>query len=116
MAVTYTENAVNVTAAIPGDANLDGTIDLGDLQILGDHWLNSTADWSWADFTGDGLVELADLQVIGDHWGYNDSPELTYDQAIELTGVPVPEPCNLLIIVLGLIGLRRIRSRSCSNR
>ncbi|MCC6681979.1 MAG: hypothetical protein IT445_13850 [Phycisphaeraceae bacterium] len=68
LAVRYHSNTVTVTAAIPGDANLDNLVNLADLQILGDHWQSSSATWSLGDYTGDGLVNLADLQVLGDHW------------------------------------------------
>jgi len=37
---------------IPGDANLDGAVDVQDLSILATNWEISTADWAMGDYTG----------------------------------------------------------------
>jgi alpha-amylase len=50
-----------------GDANLDGLIDINDLQILGDN-LHGAAGWAGGDFTGDGLVDLGDADLIELNW------------------------------------------------
>ncbi len=90
----------------PGDANGDGMVNLADLQILGDNWQSTTANWSQADFTGDGNVNLADLQILGDNWGYGVSPDLSFDEA--LAQVAIPEPASLaLLLIPGAMILRR---------
>ncbi len=96
----------------PGDANGDGLVNLADLQILGDNWQSTTATWAQADFTDDGIVNLADLQIVGDNWGYGAGPDLSFDNALELAGIAVPEPASamMLIAVGGLCSLRRRQS------
>ncbi|MCC6682449.1 MAG: PEP-CTERM sorting domain-containing protein [Phycisphaeraceae bacterium] len=92
----------------PGDANHDGMVNLADLQILGDNWQATSANWEQADFTGDGSVNLADLQVLGDNWGYGTGPDVAFDEA--LAQVAIPEPTTLGL--LGLSGLLALRRRS----
>ncbi|MCC6681948.1 MAG: hypothetical protein IT445_13695 [Phycisphaeraceae bacterium] len=102
LAVRHYVNSVTVTIALPGDANLDGVINLSDLQILGDHWQSSTANWVDADFNGDRMVNLADLQVLGDHWNASvgDFAALTAD---------IPEPTVAMVFgpMAGVFLMRR---------
>ncbi len=96
---------------IPGDANGDGQVNLADLQVLGDHWQASDAYWLVGDFTGDGLVNLADLQILGDNWGYGKGLDLSFDQALQLAGLSIPEPATLMMAGIGgLLLPRRTRS------
>ena len=53
-----------------GDVNLDGRVDVDDLNILGIHWQGDATSWSEGDFNGDGKVEVEDLNLIGIHWQY----------------------------------------------
>ncbi|MCC6681035.1 MAG: exo-alpha-sialidase [Phycisphaeraceae bacterium] len=89
----------------PGDANADGMVTLADLQILGDHWLSGSADWNQADFNGDGVVNLADLQILGDHWGSGTTLDIRFDQALQQSGLAVPEPGALCMLVAAASGL-----------
>ncbi|MCC6682486.1 MAG: hypothetical protein IT445_16420 [Phycisphaeraceae bacterium] len=109
LAVTYSATTVTVTAALPGDANLDGTINLSDLQILGDNWQSSSANWIDADFNGDRLVNLADLQIIGDHWNASAGD---FDQ---LAAAYIPEPAAVLLLTALATGLLARRNRSGDN-
>ncbi|MCC6680089.1 MAG: SBBP repeat-containing protein [Phycisphaeraceae bacterium] len=95
-----------------GDANDDQQINLTDLQILGDNWQASGANWAMGDFTGDGLVNLADLQVLGDNWGYGVGEDVSFDDALLAlpgVGLNVPEPTALALLLLGCLagGLAR---------
>ncbi len=107
LAVTYTANSVLVTAARPGDANLDGRVNLADLQILGDHWNGTSASWALGDFSGDGRVNLSDLQIIGDNWGYGTSPDIAFDEAWRQIGDQIPEPGTLVVVLFSLCAMRR---------
>ncbi len=97
----------------PGDANADGMVNLADLQILGDNWQSTSADWSTADFTFDGSVNLADLQILGDNWGYGTTPDLAFEQALALAGVVIPEPTGFALAMMGC-GLLLMRGRGRS--
>ncbi|MCC6682700.1 MAG: hypothetical protein IT445_17505 [Phycisphaeraceae bacterium] len=93
-----------------GDANGDDMVNLSDLQILGDNWQSASAHWGKADFTGDSAVNLADLQILGDNWGYGTSADISFDQAVALVGIVIPEPASLSLLALTLpLVLRRRR-------
>ncbi len=57
-----------ITVGLPGDANLDGSVDLLDLDILGQNW-QGAGTWSFGDFNGDQIVNLIDLDILGSGWG-----------------------------------------------
>ncbi|MBN2292983.1 MAG: cadherin-like domain-containing protein [Pirellulales bacterium] len=65
-----------VTSAIPGDASLDGTVDVSDLGILAKNYgTSSGAKWGDADFTGDGMVDVCDLGILASNYGISIVPE-----------------------------------------
>ena len=55
---------VRVAAPLPGDANLDGTVNVNDLVILLAHYNQSGMTWSDGDFNGDGKVDIEDLNIL----------------------------------------------------
>jgi len=55
-------------APYPGDATLDGTVDLSDYTVLSLNWLGSGKTWTQADFNGDGKVDGFDNTILGDNW------------------------------------------------
>jgi hypothetical protein len=56
--------------SIPGDANVDGLVDVGDLGILAANYgTTSGALWSQGDFNGDGLVDVGDLGILAANYG-----------------------------------------------
>jgi len=90
-----------------GDANLSGTVDVGDLAILGANYNTSGKNWTKADFTGNGTVDVGDLAVLGAN--YNQSGGS--NTPLNVTGVAggaglgagsaVPEPTTMLMVVIG---------------
>jgi LysM repeat protein len=55
---------------IPGDANRDGAVDVGDLGILAANYgMTSNATWSLGDFNGDGKVDVGDLGILAANYG-----------------------------------------------
>ena len=46
---------------MPGDANLDGKVDINDLSIVLANYDKNGMAWTEGDFTGDGTVDINDL-------------------------------------------------------
>ena len=59
----------NTLGTLMGDANLDGSVDAGDLNQLGLHWQSDDAVcWEDGDFNGDGTINSLDLNILGLNW------------------------------------------------
>jgi hypothetical protein len=53
-----------------GDANCDGTVDVGDLGILAANYgTTRNVSWTQGDFTGDGIVDVGDLGILAANYG-----------------------------------------------
>ncbi len=91
-------------AYFSGDANLDGTVDAGDLNAVGLNWQESVEGWSLGDFTADGLVDASDLNDVGLNWQKTASAAAT---------AAVPEPGSLETLLLAWLAIhplfRRLR-------
>jgi hypothetical protein len=58
-----------LTIPEPGDANLDGRVDISDLTIVLTNYGQSGMSWSQGDFAGDGMVDINDLTIILQNFG-----------------------------------------------
>jgi probable HAF family extracellular repeat protein len=79
--------------AMPGDANLDGSVNGADLNAVLSNYNLSGEDWFHGDFNGDGIVNGADLNAVLSN----------YNQAAPSSSaaVPVPEPSAFLLLLAG---------------
>ena len=84
-------------AYLAGDANLDGSVDVGDFNIWNTSKFTATAEWCSGDFNADGAVDVGDFNI----WNTN---KFT---ASDVQGVP--EPGSWLLLVAGLPLLMRYR-------
>jgi hypothetical protein len=87
-----------LTAALPGDANLDGTVDINDLTVVLANYGQTGATWIDGEFTGDGTVDINDLTIVLTHYG----------QSLGATAsgmAAVPEPSSVGLLAAGLAGL-----------
>ncbi len=86
---------------LPGDANLDGSVDVSDFNIWNSNKLNNVAAWCAGDFTADGSIDVSDFNV----WNSN---------KLMSSGRPgvVPEPQLGWLMLLGS-GAALVRSRRC---
>jgi glucose/arabinose dehydrogenase len=113
---------INADPALPGDANLDGRVDIGDLGILAANWQQSDRLWEHGDFSGDYAVTIADLGILAANWqaGVENGVGMSFDEALSMfdmfDGVVVPEPSSSLMLVLGVTGmLGRRRGRGSAT-
>jgi len=92
---------LDILGTFRGDANLDGSVDVGDLGILGSNYGQSGRDWATGDFNGDGWVDVGDLGILGANYG-----------SVMPPGGPVPEPTAVFLLALGVAALLK-RRRMC---
>ena len=86
-------------AYLVGDANLDGSVDVGDFNVWNSNQFTNTAAWCSGDFNADGSVDVGDFNL----WNSN---KFTSSDVSS-----VPEPGGLSIMLVGLIGLVARRRR-----
>ena len=72
------EVAVSITVVpigdIPGDANIDGLVDIQDFFILKDHFDQTGVTWGDGDFNSDRLVDIQDFFILKDHFDQGAMP------------------------------------------
>jgi len=114
LAATYLNDRLRLTAALPGDANLDRSVNFVDLVALAQHYGDSDQSWSTGDFTGDGLVDFQDLVIVAQNYGtglpLQPIPGATPDFNRDFAAASVPEPAGLFILVMLPMFLVRRRS------
>jgi PEP-CTERM motif len=83
---SFTPTSLLLTArpTIDGDINLDGTVNIFDINALSAHWGTAGPQ---GDANGDGIVNIFDINLISSNWG--------------ATGATaVPEPSTLLMLLM----------------
>ncbi len=93
-----------LTALLSADFNQDGSVNLLDLDILGQNWQQAGTSGT-GDANGDGLVNLLDLDLLGQQWGSSAS----FAAALDASGLSVPEPASAALVLVG--GLALVRRR-----
>jgi hypothetical protein len=111
---------------IPGDANGDGAVDVGDLGILAANYgTTGGVIWSKGDFNGDDAVDVGDLGILAAHYGQGSNTLLNFsadyakafgttvaddNTSMEETSNSVCSGLGLpLIVGLALVGLMLVK-------
>lgn len=76
-----TISEIEVMASVPADADLNGSVDQGDIDLLAANWGTGTT-WQQGDMNGDGNVDQADLTLALSEW--------TGSEKANLASVPAP--------------------------
>ena len=101
---------------LPGDANLDGRVDVLDLAILAANYRKHvTGGWLQGDFNNDGVVDVQDLALLAANYRQSYASDVVPDyagfdaaaiQALSQAGITVvPEPSALALLGAGLLAV-----------
>jgi autotransporter-associated beta strand protein len=121
-AVTYSPTDVVVTAALPGDVNLDKVVDGGDFNLLATNFGKTGQTWATADLDGDGLVGAGDFNLLASTFGRSASGGFVAitpadRQALDaFAAANVPEPAGFAMATASLLALTAVRRRREASR
>jgi probable HAF family extracellular repeat protein len=96
-----------LTPALPGDANLDGKVDINDLTIVLANYGQTGMVWSQGEFTGDGKVDINDLTIVLSNYGHSIGSSAG-------PMAPVPEPAS--VVLLACCGLAALLAGAWRRR
>lgn len=99
------ETIISATGAIPGDLDLDGTVDFPDFVRLSFNFGQDVVGYSDGDLDCDGTVTFPDFLEMTVNYGR--SSAVTASGA--LAAVPEPESRSMLLCCICLLGTRRTR-------
>jgi hypothetical protein len=116
-------SAVVAKATVGGDANLDKSVNFGDLLVLAKNY-NTAAGSYWArgDFNYDGAVNFGDLLILAKN--YNQSmptdpipgASAAFEADLAAAFAAVPEPGSLSLLGIGAAAMFGRRRRRATGR
>ena len=98
---------------LPGDTNLDGVVDITDMEALAGHYgLITSGNWGLGDIDLNGDVDYSDLIVMANHYDAGSAQAYADFQRL----IAVPEPSTLLTLAAGLGWMSACRKRRITVR
>jgi hypothetical protein len=111
-------NQILVKCAMPGDVNLDGTVNFTDLLVVAQHFNTTGNDWAHGNFVyrADGLVNFSDLLAVAQN--FNHTLPVGLAAQIQPETVELPEPGSAALVAIPLAGMlaRRRRKMQLNRR
>jgi autotransporter-associated beta strand protein len=105
--VAVDPNAILVAPELLGDANVDGQVDVPDLQTVLNNLGNTNSNWTSGNFNGALTIDLTDLNDVLNNLGQ------TFAGATFSAPQPTPEPTtSILLMSTVMIPLLRRRNRA----
>ena len=98
LAMAGSANLPSGAAYLPGDANLDGLVDIEDFNVWDSHSFLNNAAWCSGDFDADGVVDVSDFNI----WNENNFT------SADVVSVPEPSAVWILLPAIAFL-LRRMR-------
>ena len=110
---------VTIRITLPGDANLDGTVNFNDFLVLQNNFNQPNTRFDQGNFNYDGVTNFNDFLVLQNNFGQSITGEpvtVTKQQVAAMsafaTANAIPEPTSFGVLGLGAaVGLRRRRRR-----
>jgi autotransporter-associated beta strand protein len=100
--------SIIVTPALIGDTNIDGHVDLSDLNVVLNNLGSTLSSWAQGNFDGAATINLTDLNDVLNHLGTT----LPTGGAVA-TAVPEPASLGIIALAAGLLTVKR--RRRCSE-
>jgi arabinogalactan endo-1,4-beta-galactosidase len=88
-----------------GDSNLDGVVNLLDLNSLATNFGSNTGIWTVGDFNYDGVTNVLDFNLLASNFGQSDA------QSSPSLGQLVPEPCMMSAVAAAVLWMSGCRNR-----
>ena len=108
-------NSILIAPELLGDANIDGHVDLNDLNTVLNHLGTTTANWTDGNFDHAATIDLNDLNDVLNNLGVNNANNGTVIAAEALLqaspDTPIPEPATLALSATGAALLAAKRRR-----
>lgn len=104
MGTSISADSVLIRYTIPGDANLDKTVNITDFALLAANF-NIASTWSRGDFNYSGTTDIGDFALLAANFNRSLPADLPVLSAVDgPRGASVPEP-SLLVALLAAVAL-----------
>ena len=96
LAPIFSPTALTLIAALPGDGNLNGTVNFDDFVLLSNSFGAADTFWEEGNYDLNGITNFADFVILSNHFGLSIP-----------SGNPIPEPNCAAIVMLGTLFIVR---------